>query len=191
MARSDALSPSVRMQRRVGCKLPVVWYIQTNSPPNDALTKREVDHMKWQEQFSSIRFQPTAGLLYYWGALSPQGNVAMSGIKRVIRERSLDAACFDTLHGKIERSGHIMPDWEETLSELVCDGTVREKYVCTVRPHMGGRADELNLILDDQVHCTEIWDMLSAVRENLPVGQAFDVVLEMPAEATRDDIGKP
>jgi hypothetical protein len=191
MARADALGPLVRMQRSVGCQLPVVAYPNEQVPPNEVTPAHAVDHTKWQERFASVRFQPTAELLHNWGVLSSRGKVAVNGMKRVMQSRGFDAVCFDTFHWKSERSGYVMPAWEEVLPDMVRDGTVREMHVCPARPDRGGRSDELDLILDGQIHFSEIGDMLTAVRENLPLGEHFDVVLEMPAAATRDNVGVP
>jgi hypothetical protein len=191
MSRLDAISPLVIMQARAGQKLPIVAYPNEQLLINTADTKRTIDFSKWQEQFASVRFQPTAELLQNWGVISSDGDLAMSGMKAVMAEHGFDGAVFDTYHWTTERGGRLMPDWRDALPNIVRDGTAQEMHVCPARPDVGGDDQQLRFILSGRIGETEIGDMITCVRESVPEGGGFDFVLELPFVATHDDVGVP
>lgn len=194
MSRNENIGPLLVMQNWAGSgdKLPVVAYPNEQALINPTGTmNRHTDFKRWQEQFASVRFQPTAELLYNWGVLSSDGAVAMQGMKEVMAQRGFDGVAFDTHHWTTERGGKLMPNWRDSLPQLVRDGTAQEMHVCPARPDVGGDGEQLRFILNDFIAYTEVGDMITCVAENLPENAPFDFVLELPHAATKDDIGVP
>lgn len=192
MPKVENIHPLLSVQDRAGGALPIVAYPNEQGLVNSAgMMNRNIDFGAWQEQFSSVRFQPTAELLHNWGVLSSDGELAMRGMKAVMEQRGFDGVAFDTHHWTTERGGKLMPDWRDSLPSLVRDGTAQEMHVCPARPDIGGDDRQLRYILAGFIGSTEIGDMITCVAENLPEGAPFDFVLELPHEATRGDIGVP